>query len=254
MKKMLALIVALMMVLFSVSAMAETTALKAATSPDYPPFESLDDSGNVIGFDADLAAAISKLIGQDITFESTNFDSIIAGVQTGTYDLGLSCLSITEERLANVDFTTPYAQNGPCLIMKADSGITDNASVMGKKIGVQTGTTAVEAAEALTDESNVFSYTKALDAVMDLQGNKLDAVITDTPVAEKILAELGDDTLVVSDAITFEAEYYAIALAKGQDELKAKLNSAIESLIADGTIDKLAETWNIYGTADVAAE
>ena len=254
MKKMISLIVALMMVLFSVSAMAETTALKAATSPDYPPFESLDDAGNVIGFDADLTAAIAKLIGQDITFEATSFDSIVAGVQTGMYDLGISCLSITEERQANVDFTNPYAQNGPCLIMKTTSDITDNASLMGKKIGGQTGTTAIEAAEALTDESNVFSYTKALDAVMDLQGDKVDAVITDTPVAQKILAELGDKTLVISDAITFDAEYYAIALAKGNDELKAKLNTAIDSLKADGTIDQLAEKWNIYGTADVTAE
>ena len=73
MKKMISLMVALMMVLFSVSAMAETAALKAATSPDYPPFESLDDAGNVIGFDADLTAAIAKLIGQDITFEATSF-------------------------------------------------------------------------------------------------------------------------------------------------------------------------------------
>ena len=83
MKKIIALLVALMLVLVSVAALAETTSLKAGTSPDFPPFESLDDAGNVIGFDADLAAAIGKIIGMDIVFEATSFDSIVTGVQTG---------------------------------------------------------------------------------------------------------------------------------------------------------------------------
>lgn len=251
MKKIIALFVALTMVLAGVTAVAEGT-LKAGTSPDWPPFESLDDAGNVIGFEADLAAAIGKIIGMDIVFEATPFDSILAGVQSGMYDLGISCFSITEERLANVDFTTSYAQNGPCLISKVDSGLSDNASLMGKKIGSQAGTTGIDAAEELTDTDLVFSYTKALDAVMDLQGGKLDAVIIDTPVAQKILGELNDSTLTISTDITFQPELYAIALAKGKDDLKAQLNAAIESLIADGTVAQLADKWDIYGTADAA--
>ena len=111
----------------------------------------------------------------------------MTGVQTGLYDLGISGIYITEERLANVDFSEPYLQDSQSCIVKADTAITDNASLMGKKIGSQAGTTGIESAEAVTTEDNVFSYTKALDAVMDLQGGKLDAVITDTPVAKRIL-------------------------------------------------------------------
>ncbi len=247
MKKIIALLVALMLVLVSVAALAETTSLKAGTSPDFPPFESLDDAGNVIGFDADLAAAIGKIIGMDIVFEATSFDSIVTGVQTGLYDLGISGFYITEERQANVDFTEPYLQDSQSAIVKVDSDITDNASLMGKKIGSQSGTIGMESAEASTEEDNVFAYTKALDAVLDLKGGKLDAVITDTPVAKKILAELNDPTLTLSDTVTFGVEDYGIALAKGQDELKAKLDAAIKSLIADGTIDQLVEKWAIYG-------
>ena len=254
MKKLIALLVALMMVLVNVAALAETTTLKAGTSPDFPPFESMDDAGAVVGFDADLAAAIAKIIGVEIVFEPTSFDSIVTGVQTGLYDLGISGFYITEERLANVDFTVPYLEDSQSCIVKVDSAITDNASLMGKKIGSQSGTIGLESAEASTDESNVFPYTKALDAVMDLKGGKLDAVITDTPVAKAILAELNDPTITISTTVSFGVEYYGIALPKGNDELKAKLDEAITTLIADGTIDQLVQKWNIYGTADEAAE
>ncbi len=248
MKKLIALLVALMMVLTAAFALAETTTLKAGTSPDFPPFESLDDAGAVIGFDADLAAAIGKIIGAEITFEATSFDSIVTGVQTGLYDLGISGFYITEERLANVDFSVPYLQDSQSAIVKVDTDITDNASLMGKKLGSQSGTIGLESAEASTDADNVFAYTKALDAVLDLKGGKLDAVITDTPVAKKILAELNDPTLTISETVSFGVEYYGIAIPKGQDELKAKIDAAIESLIADGTIDQLVEKWAIYGS------
>jgi len=247
MKKFVALLTAIALVLASTAALAETTVLKAGCSPDFPPFESMDDNDNIVGFDADLAAEISKDIGQTIEMESTNFDSIITGIQTGLYDLGISGFYITEERQMNVDFSIPYLEDGQSCIVKADSDITDNASLAGKKIGSQTGTTGMDAAEAATDQNNVYAYTKALDAVMDLQGNKLDAVITDTPVAKRILKELGDDTLTISDTVVFDAEYYGIAIPKGNADLKAKIDASIERMQADGTIDALVVKWDIYG-------
>ncbi|NLI23073.1 MAG: transporter substrate-binding domain-containing protein, partial [Clostridiales bacterium] len=171
MKKLFALMVVLAMLVVSVAAMAEAATLKAGTSPDFPPFESMDDAGAGVGFDADLAAAISEKIGMQIVFEATNFDSIVTGVQTGLYDLGISGMYITEERMANVDFSIPYLEDSQSCIVKVGTDITDNASLMGKKIGSQTGTTGIDTAEALTGEGNVYSYTKALDAVMDLQGS-----------------------------------------------------------------------------------
>ena len=255
MKKLIALIVAMMLVVVSVAAMAEGTTLKAGTSPDFPPFESMDDAGNVVGFDADLAAAISAKIGQQIVFEATSFDSIVTGVQTGLYDLGISGMYITEERLANVDFSEPYLEDSQSCIIKVDNGITDNASLSGKKIGSQTGTTGIDTAETVTAEGNVFSYTKALDAVMDLQGGKLDAVITDTPVAKRILKELNDPSLVIAEGVTFDSNFYGIAMPKGSTELKAKIDEAIKALQDDGTIDALVLKWNIYGeNTDDAAD
>ncbi len=253
MKKLIAFVLALSLALVAFAATAETAAtLKAGTSPDFPPFESMDDNNNVIGFDADLAAEISKDIGMQIVFEATNFDSIVTGVQTGLYDLGISGMYITEERMANVDFSVPYLKDTQSCIIKVDSGLADNAALKGKKIGSQAGTTGIDSAEASTDESNVYSYTKALDAVMDLQGGKLDAVITDTPVAKRILAELNDSTLVISDTISFPSQDYGIAIPKGKADLKAKIDASIQRMQADGTIDALVKKWDIYGDAAAA--
>jgi len=256
MKKVFALLVALTLVLASTAALAEDTVLKAGCNPEFPPFESMDDNGAIIGFDADLAAEISKDIGMTIELESTSFDSIITGIQTGLYDLGISGFYITEERQMNVDFSIPYLQDGQSCIVKAGGGITDNDSLMGKKIGSQTGTTGMDAAEESTTEGNAYAYTKALDAVMDLQGGKLDAVITDTPVAKRLVKELADDSLVISDTVVFDAEYYGVAITKGNDELKAKIDASIERMQEDGTIDALVVKWDIYGenTGDDDAE
>ena len=255
MKKLIALLVALTMVLVNVAALAETATLKAGTSPDFPPFESLDDAGNVIGFDADLAAAVGAIIGAEIVFESTSFDSIVTGVQTGLYDLGISGIYITEERLANVDFSAPYLQDGQsCIVKVSDTSITDNASLMGKKIGSQAGTTGIDAAEASTDESNVYSYTKALDAVMDLQGGKLDAVITDTPVAKLLLAQLNDASLTISPTVTFDVEYYGVAIPKGNTDLKTMIDASIKRMTDDGTIAALVEKWGITSGLVEAAQ
>ena len=248
MKKIFAMLVVLSMLLVTVGALAEATTLKAGINPEWAPFESLDDAGNIVGFDADLVTAINAQSGLNIVFESTNFDSIITGVQTGLYDLGISCISVTEERQVNVDFTTPYLTSGPCLVSKLDGGLTDSASLMGKRIGGQSGTTGIEKAEELTDQDNVFSYTKALDAVMDLVKGNLDAVIVDKPVAQQILTQLNNANLAISDTVTFDPEEYAIAIAKGKDDIKAKLNTAIEALTADGTIATLADKWDVFGT------
>ena len=254
MKKIFAMLVVISMLLVTFGAMAEATTLKAGINPEWAPFESLDDAGNIIGFDADLVAAINKDTGLNIVFESTNFDSIITGVQTGLYDLGISCISVTEERQVNVDFTTPYLTSGPCLIYKLDGSITDSASLTGKRIGAQNGTTGIDKAEELTDQDNVFSYTKALDAVMDLVKGNLDAVITDAPVADQILTQLNNANLAVSKTISFEPESYAIAIAKGKDDIKAQLNASIEKLTTDGTIDALVQKWLMAAPEAEAAQ
>ena len=258
MKKLIAMVLAMLMILSCVSAMAEGDVLTAGCNPEWAPFEIMDDNGQIVGFDADLVAEIAKRTGLNIQMENTNFDSIVSGVQSGLYSMGVSGISINEERLANVDFSIPYYDNSMCCIVKVGSSVTDNDSLMGLKVGTQSGTTGVEQAEMMAGEDNVYTYTTALNAVMDLQGNKLDAVITDMAVGQNILKQLNDENLIIIDTVVFDPDQYAIALQKGS-ELKAPIDEAIQSMIDDGTIDALAAKWGLYGeveeeVADEAAE
>ena len=246
MKKLIALMTTLTLLLFSFAAMAETTTLKVGISPDFPPFESLDDQGKLVGFDIDMASEVAKDLGVTLDYVTAEFSDIIPGVAKGQFDLGISAFSITQERLADVDFSAAYLENGLCCIVRADSGITDQASLMGLKIGVQTGTTSVEEAENCTDEDSVSCFVEALDAVKELQAGRLDAVITDSPVATRILKELADSTLIISDTIAFETETYGIVLPKGNEELKAKIDASIQRMTEDGTLEALAQKWDIF--------
>lgn len=248
MKKLLALMLVAMLALTCTLAIAEEkTELVVGCNPEFQPFEYMDDSNNVIGFDADLAAELEKDLGMTLTFESTAFDSIVPGIVTGKYDLGISGFYISEERLESVDFSIPYLEDSQSCIIKVDSPITDAVSLAGKTIGSQTGTAGIVAAEELTDADKVLGYANPTLAIQELAGGKLDAVITDTPVAKRILKEFNDPSLTVIDAIEFDKEYYAVAIPKGNDDLKAKIDASITRMIEDGTIDALVLKWDVYG-------
>ena len=248
MKKFLAMLLAAMMVLCCASAMAEAkTELIVGTNPEFQPFEYMDDNGNVIGFDADLVAELEKDLGVTMTFEAIDFNSIVPGIATGKYDLGISGFYINEERLESVDFSIPYLEDSQSCIVKVGGTVTDAESLMGKTIGSQTGTVGMESAATMTDEDKVLGYANPSLAIQELAGGKLDAVITDTPVAKRILKELNDETLMILDAVEFDKEYYAVALPKGSDELKAQIDASITRMIEDGTIDALVVKWDVYG-------
>lgn len=250
MKKILALVMTLVLSLTAVSALAEAGKLLVGTNPEFFPFEAMDDNNNVIGFDADLAVELSKDLGVELVFESIAFDSIIPGIQSGKYDLGISGFFITEERQMNVDFSIPYLEATQACVVLKGSAVTDGETLKGKKIGSQTGTTGMTAAEDFTTEDSIMGYTSALNAFMELQGGKLDAVITDAPVAAAIMKELNDENLVVLDNVEFAKDFYGIAIPKGDTELKAKLDASIERMHNDGTIETLVKKWLTGETAE----
>lgn len=234
MKKLLATVLAIMMLL-STTAMAEG-ALVMATNPEFAPFEYVEN-GEVVGFDVDLATEIAKDLGVDLQIESMAFDSIIAAIQTGKADVGIAGMSITEERLLTVDFSIPYINAKQAVIVLASSDIKQSADIKDKLIGVQLGTTG----DLLASEQSatVERYQKALDAVLELKGGKLDAVVIDLPVANNIVTSLGATDLVILDDDFFESEEYGIAIAKNQPELLESINATITRLKEDGSIDAM---------------
>ena len=238
MKKLIAVFAALMMLCCAVMASAET--VYYATNPEYPPFESVEADGAVVGYDVDLINAIGEKIGVTFEAQSMAFDAVVSAVQADPNVIGLSGISITEERKLSVNFSDGYIDAGLVVIMKADAGFTTVDDLKGKMIGVQLGTTSDFKAEEITGRDNVQTYNTFINAVLDLQGNQIDAVIVDAPVGMAILASINDPSLVIADIDLGAADWYGIAVNKDNTELLEKINGALAELKAEGFMDELA--------------
>ena len=230
MKKMLALLVALMMVACVALASAET--ITVAFNPEYPPFEYVE-GGEYYGYDVDLIRAVAEKAGFELEFEAMDFDAVTSAVATNVNTIGVSGISITEERKLDVNFS-----KGLIVVIKDGSGYATVDDLKGKIIGVQMGTTSDFAAEEVTGAANVAGYKTFLNAIMDLQGNKVDAVIVDKPVGLNILASLADPSLVIVD-MGLQADWYGIEVNKDNTELVEKIDAALTELEAEGFFTEL---------------
>ena len=214
------------------------TVITVATNPEYPPFEYVEGDATV-GYDIDMWDAIAKKAGIEYKIEAMDFDAVISAVAANKNTIGLSGISITDERKLTVDFSNGYINAGLVVIVKADAPYATTEELVGKKIGVQLGTTSDFAAEEITGKDNVAQYKTFLNAIMDLQGNKIDAVIIDKPVGQAIMASLKDPSLVMVD-MGLQADWYGIEVNKANPELLKKINDALAELEKEGFFDELA--------------
>lgn len=249
MKKIISILiaVALMAVCFAgCSAVGPTLAdvqeagkLTIATSPDFPPFESLNENGEVTGIEIEIMNLICQELGVELVIEQINFDSVLTGVQAGKYDVGVSGISVTPARQENTLFTAPYCLAAQAIVVLNGSEIKTKADLQGKTIAVQSGTTAE--AYCLENGYTFNSYTANTDAQEALIAGKVDAwVIDDLTAADMVKlynSENGDVLVVLEEAMTTEP--YAFAFAFGSEDLVEKINEIINGLVADGTVAEI---------------
>ena len=244
MKKILAIALICMLSLTGM-AMAET--LKMGTNATFPPYEFYDDAtGEVVGIDAEVAAAICAKLGCELEIVDMDFDAIIPAVTTGKIDFGMAGMTVTEERLQSVDFTTSYATGIQSVIVKEDSEITSVDDLFAEganhKIGVQQGTTGDIYCSGDIEEAGLGTierYKNGTDAVLALTSGKVDCVVIDNEPAKNYVA--ANEGLKILDT-EYAVEDYAIALAK-DSELTEKINAALEELIADGTVQAIIDKY-----------
>ena len=253
MKKLFALLLAVLMVVPCVSAFADGDKLTVATGPDFPPFENLEN-GEVVGIEVDLMNLICEKLGMELELVQMDFDSVLPGVQAGKFDVGMSGISVTEQRQKNALFTDPYCLAAQAIVVTEGSAITGKADLEGKKVSVQTGTTAESF--CMAENYKVSSFAANNDAEMALVKGKVDAwVIDDLTAADMVSAynEEHDDKLVIlSEAMTTEP--YAFAFAKDNTELVEQINAVLQELLADGTVAEIFEKYEAPYTAPDAAE
>ena len=262
MKKIFALILVLALSLTCVAAFAEEKpTLTMATNANFPPYEYhevVDGEDQILGIDAEIFQAICDYLGYEGVIDDIDFNAIIPAIQGGKADLGMAGMTVTEERKVNVNFSNTYATGVQVVIVKEGSAITsvDDLFAEGANhaIGVQTATTGDIYTTGDIEEAGlgtVERYTNGADAVQALLTGKVDCVIIDNEPAKAFVAANEGLTILDTEYVT---EDYAIAVAKDNDELLAKINEALEALTADGTIPAIIEKYIPSGAAEDTAE
>ncbi|MBP2846397.1 arginine ABC transporter substrate-binding protein [Dickeya oryzae] len=237
------LLVAALLGGLSLSASAAET-IRFATEASYPPFESVDASNQIVGFDIDLANALCKQIQATCTFSNQAFDSLIPGLKFRRYDAVIAGMDITPERQQQVSFTQPYYENSALFIAQKDT-LADIAALKGKRVGVQNGTTHQKYLLDKHKDITVVPYDSYQNAVLDLKNGRLDAVFGDTAVVNEWLKE-NPNLASVGTKVT-DKDYFGIGLGiavrQNNDELVKKFNDALNNIKQDGTYQTIYKKW-----------
>ena len=222
--------------------------LSMATEATFPPYEYYDGD-TIVGIDVEIAQAIADKLGLKLEVTDIAFDSIIPGVQTGKYDIGLAGMTVTDERLEQVNFTDSYATGIQVVIVGPNSSITsvDDLFAEGAShvVGTQTGTTGfIYATSDIQDAGlgEVKSFAKTTDAVEALKNGQVDCVILDNQPAQALVAANADAGLSILDT-EYAVEDYAAAVSKDNAALTEAINGALKELIADGTVQTILDKY-----------
>ncbi len=215
-----------------------------ASDATWPPMEYVDEDGDIVGFDMDLLAAVADAAGFEYEVQNSAWDGIFAGLANGAYDGIISSVTITAERAAKMDFSDPYINAGQILIVPAGySGGDMLEDFVGKKVGVQQGTTGDFAVEAVSDIDRR-AYDDVGLAVEDMVNGNLDAVVCDSVTAiDYVAANPAFEGKLEILGSPFTEEEFGIAIQKGDAELLALINDGLAKVFADGTQAKLVEKW-----------
>ncbi|MGQ5522066.1 basic amino acid ABC transporter substrate-binding protein [Chitinimonas sp. PSY-7] len=215
--------------------------VKAAADAVFAPFESETQDKKVVGFDVDVLTAAAERAGFQVEFVNTPWEGIFNTLATGDRDIVASAVTITEERKASMDFSSPYFEAKQLIATGESAKITAAADLKSKKIGVQTGSTGDEVAQSLLGKTstNIKRFESVPLALQELQAGGLDAVIADNGVVAHYVANNPNAKLKTLESADFSKEFYGFAVKKGNTELLAKINAGLAKIKEDGTYDKI---------------
>ena len=232
-------------VLFAGAAVAADKPLIVASNPTWPPMEFLDENKNIIGYDRDIMEALAKETGLNITFQNTAWDGIFATLEADQTQIIASCVTITEKRKKNYVFSDPYYEVHQALVVAKDSKIAKPADLKGRTVGVQIGTTAVEALRKMNVEGlNIRTYDEVGLVFEDMRNGRLDAVMCDDPVARYYASrKKGFENLMKVAFQTEDVEYIGFVVRKDNKALADKLNKGLKAIRANGKEKEIRVKW-----------
>lgn len=220
---------------------AGSNTLTMATSADYPPYEYVDSSSGsqeIVGFDVDIAKYVTERLGSELTIDNIDFNGLIPALQSKRADFVMAGMTPTAERKQNVDFSNIYFEAKNTIVAKAGSNLTTAASLNGKSVGVQLGSTQEQAAKKIQG-AEVKALNRISEMIQELKAGRVTALIVEDTVA-KGYAESNPD-LEFNVIPTSEAGS-AIAFPKGS-ELVTQFNPILEEMKTSGKLDELVNKW-----------
>ncbi len=246
MKKFFALLIAIVMIMTCSLAMADRLddikaagKLVVATSPDWPPYEYIDDAGNIVGTDILMAQWMAEQLGVELEIQPLAFDACLAAVGNGSVDMVLAGLTYDEERLNAMELTGIYWNEGDqgLLVRKGEGATYDSAAAFdGKTVAAQNGTNQQIMVEEQLTGATLELVTKIPDGVNMVKAGRVDALAVPKTVYDSILAE-NDDLEIATFAFDFEGGNY-IASPKGDTAFTAKIQEMIDQINAEGLYQK----------------
>jgi polar amino acid transport system substrate-binding protein len=211
---------------------------------EYSPMEYVDENGNIVGFDADLTAALAQRAGFDYELVNTRWDGIFVALAAGEFDMVISSATITEEREDVIDFSAPYFNAGQMIAVRAADApfIQGPEDLAGLRVGVQAGTTGDIYATDTIAGAEILRYDEITLAFQALRAGEVDAVVNDGPVSADYIAKNPElDAVLVGSPLT--QEFYGIAVQPDRPELLDAVNAALAAIIADGTYRDIYVKW-----------
>lgn len=205
-----------------------------ATEAGFAPYEYYQD-GEIVGVDIDIAREIALSLGKELVIKDVSFDFIINEIKSGKSDIGAAGMSITKERLEEVDFSVEYAVSNQVVIVPMDSKITSIDQISNQRIAVQLGTVADSYVNENYKDATVIRQKKYLSMVEDLKAGKVDLIIMDLLPASEIVKS--NDGLKILDEYLF-TDKYGMAIKKGNKELLDKVNDVLTRLMSEGKIEE----------------
>ena len=214
----------------------------------FVPMGFKDESGELVGFDIDLAKAVGEKLNKKVKFQAIDWSMKETELNGGNIDLIWNGYSINDERKEKVEFSKPYLNNTQIIVTLSNSSINTKADLAGKKVGAQNQSTAVDAVEAdgdiisTFDGGNLVTFEDNNQALMDLEAGRLDALVVDEILARYYIKARGEDKYKILSE-NFGDEQYGVGIRKGDTKFVEAFDKALDEVIEDGQAAEISEKW-----------
>lgn len=229
------------LILCLLCACSRSDKLIIGTDATYPPFEFVDENGQITGVDIEVGREIAKALGREVEFRNINFDGLITALRTGSVDLVISAMTATPERRQSIDFSEPYVKTGLSILAAKNSPVhsADDLKAPGRKIVVRLGTTGESWVRENLKEAKITSLDADVSCVMEVVNENVDAWLYDQLSIMNYHAKHANETRAILAPL--REEVWAVGLKQQDEELKAKVNEVLARMRNDGSFSRLAE-------------